>query len=77
MVGGEVFQMWLATLSRPEGSVRSSPSGPKGMVGGTIFEMWLGALWSLAQRSLRGVRASSGGAKLTVGRTIFELWLGL
>ena len=27
MVGGEVFQMWPATLSRPEGSVRSSPGG--------------------------------------------------
>ena len=28
MVGGEVFQMWLATLSRPEGSARSLPSKP-------------------------------------------------
>ena len=28
MVGGEVFQMWPATLSRPEESVRSLPSGP-------------------------------------------------
>ena len=26
MVGGKVSQMWLATLSRPEGSVRSLPS---------------------------------------------------
>ena len=44
MVGGEVFQMWPATLSRPEESVRSLPSGPKWMVDGTVFEMWLGAL---------------------------------
>ena len=28
MVGEEVFQMWLETLSRPEGSVLSLPSGP-------------------------------------------------
>ena len=44
MVGGEVFQMWLATLSRPEGSVRSLPSGPILTIDRTIFEMWLGAL---------------------------------
>ena len=39
MVGEEVFQVWLATLSRPEGSVRSLPSGPKLTVGSTIFEL--------------------------------------
>ena len=40
MVGGEVFQMWLATISRPEGSNRSLPIGSTWTVDGTVFEMW-------------------------------------